>query len=96
MLSRLVITFLPRSKRLLISWLQSPSAVISPSFIIIVASLVAQMVKNLTAMQETWVQSPGWEDALEKEMATLEKSMDRGTWQATVNVVAMSWTQMSD
>ena len=29
MLSRLVITFLPRSKRLLISWLQSPSAVIS-------------------------------------------------------------------
>ena len=28
MLSRLVITFLPRSKRLLISWLQSPSAVI--------------------------------------------------------------------
>ena len=31
MLSRLVITFLPRSKRLLISWLQSPSAVIFPS-----------------------------------------------------------------
>ena len=30
MLSRLVITFLPRSKRLLISWLQSPSAVINP------------------------------------------------------------------
>ena len=30
MLSRLVITFLPRSKRLLISWLQSPSAVIYP------------------------------------------------------------------
>ena len=28
MLSRLVVTFLPRSKRLLISWLQSPSAVI--------------------------------------------------------------------
>ena len=47
-------------------------------------------------MQETRGQSPGWEDALEKEMATLENSMDRGTWQATVNVVAMSWTQMSD
>jgi len=31
MLSRLVITFLPRSKRLLISWLQSPSAVILES-----------------------------------------------------------------
>ena len=27
---------------------------------------VAQMVKNLLAMQETWVQSPGWEDPLEK------------------------------
>ena len=30
------------------------------------ASLVAQMVKNLSAMQETWVQSLGWEDPLEK------------------------------
>ena len=34
------------------------------------ASLVAQMVKSLPAMQETWVQSLGWEDPLEKEMAT--------------------------
>ena len=34
------------------------------------ASLVAQMVKNLPAMQETWVQSLGREDPLEKEMAT--------------------------
>ena len=33
------------------------------------ASLVAQMVKNPPAEQETWVQSLGWEDALEKEMA---------------------------
>ena len=33
-------------------------------------SLVAQMVKSLLAMQETWVRSLGWEDALEKEMAT--------------------------
>ena len=36
----------------------------------VLASLVAQMVKNLPAMQETRVQSLGWEDALEKEMAT--------------------------
>jgi len=28
------------------------------------------MVKSLPAMRETWVQSLGWEDALEKEMAT--------------------------
>ena len=34
------------------------------------ASLVAQMVKNLPAMQETWVPSLGLEDPLEKGMAT--------------------------
>ena len=34
------------------------------------ASLVAQMVKRMSAMQETWVRSLGWEDTLEKEMAT--------------------------
>ena len=51
-------------------------------------SLVAQMVKNLPAMQETWVHSLGWEDPLEKEMGTqptpyscLENSvMSRRAW----------------
>ena len=33
-------------------------------------SLVAQMVKNPPAMQETWAQSLGWEDALEEDMVT--------------------------
>ena len=33
-------------------------------------SLVAQTVKRLPTMWETWVQSLGWEDTLEKEMAT--------------------------
>ena len=33
-------------------------------------SLVAQIVKKPSAMQATWVQSLGWEDILEKEMAT--------------------------
>ena len=33
------------------------------------SSLVAQMVKRLSTMQETWVRSLGWEDPLEKEMA---------------------------
>ena len=37
---------------------------------LVLASLVAQMVKHLPTMQETWVQSLGQEDALEKEMAT--------------------------
>ena len=34
-----------------------------------VASLVAQMVKRLPAMRETWVRFLGWKDPLEKEMA---------------------------
>ena len=34
------------------------------------ASLVAQLVKHLSVMWETWVQFLGWEDPLEKEMAT--------------------------
>ena len=34
------------------------------------ASLVPQLVKNLSAMQETWVQCLGWEDTLEKGMTT--------------------------
>ena len=108
MLSRLVITFLPRSKHLLISWLQSPSAVIlepskiksfivstvslyicyeviGPNAMILVfwmltsnfylihyqlinylsnpllfwGSLVAQSLKNLPAVQMTWVRSVG-------------------------------------
>ena len=120
MLSRFVIAFLPRSKCLLISWLQLPSAVIlepkkiksvtvstfapsiclevmgldamilvfwmlnfKPAFsfsfvqpgishdvLYIWASLIVQSVRNLPAVQETWVQLLGWEDPLEKEMAT--------------------------
>ena len=34
------------------------------------ASLVAQLLKNLPAMQETWVQSLGWEDPVEERKAT--------------------------
>ena len=39
-------------------------------YYLIRTSLVAQMVKRLPTMQETWVQSLGWEDLLEKDMAT--------------------------
>ena len=38
--------------------------------VIVWASLVAQRLKRLPAVQETWVRSLGWEDPLEKEMAT--------------------------
>ena len=37
---------------------------------LLLASLVAQRLKRLPAMQETWVRSLGWEDPLEEEMAT--------------------------
>ena len=40
--------------------------------------MVTQMVKNLPAVQETWVQSLGWEDTLEKEMAIHSSSP---TWE---------------
>ena len=82
MLSRFVIAFLTRSKHLLISWLQSLSAVIlepknikSATFSPFTTFLVAQMVKNLPAMQETWVQSLGWEDALQKGMAKYSSTL---------------------
>ena len=34
-------------------------------------AMIAQLVKNLPAMQETWVRFLGWEDPLEKETATI-------------------------
>ena len=52
----------------------------------VLASLVAQMVKNSPAMWETWVQSLSWEDPLEEDMATHPSilawriPMDRGLW----------------
>ena len=60
------------------------------------ASLVAQLVKNLPAMWETWVRSLGWEGPLEEGMATHSSilawriSMDRGAWWATVHGVTES------
>ena len=60
------------------------------------ASLVAQMVKNPPAMQETWVQSLGWEDPLEEDMATYSSILDwripmnRGAWGATMHRVTQS------
>ena len=43
------------------------------------ASLMAQLVKNLPVMQDTWVRSLGWEDALEKGKATHSSS---AIWEA--------------
>ena len=74
--------------------------VLENSFTILLkrASLVAQMVKNLPAMLETWVRSLGWEDPLEEGMAAHSSILawripvDKGIWQATVNEVAKSQT----
>ena len=58
------------------------------------ASLVAQTVKNLPAMPETWVWYLGWEDPLNKiplQYSDLENSMG-----CIIHVVAKSWTWLSD
>ena len=55
------------------------------------------MVKNLCAMQETLIQFLGWENPLEKGIAThscLENVVDRGAWRITVHGVAESRTQL--
>ena len=49
-----------------VSWVMAPRDV---HVLIVWASLLAQMVKNLPAVQETRVRSLGWEDRLEKGMA---------------------------
>ena len=60
------------------------------------------MVKNLLAMQETWVQALSWEDPLEKGMAThfsilaWRIPMDKGAWHVTVHGVAKSQTRLSN
>ena len=65
------------------------------------ASLVAQRLKRLPAMQETWVWSLGWEDSPGEGNGTplqyscLENLMDRGAWWATVHGVTKGyhWTR---
>ena len=60
------------------------------------ASLVAQLVTNPSAMQETWVQSLGWEDLLEKGKAyPLQESGLENSLDCIVHGVTKSWTQLS-
>ena len=62
---------------------------------------MAQMIKNLPAVWETWVQSPDLENPLEKEIgyplqySCLENRRDRGAWRPTVHGVAYSQTRLS-
>ena len=62
------------------------------------ASLVAQTIKNLPAMQEIWVnpRSPGEGNGNARQYSCLEDPMNRGAWWATVHGVAKGQTQLSD
>ena len=59
---------------------------------------MAQSIKNLPEVWETWVQSLGWEDPLEKGIATHSSILAwRILWtEATVSEIAKSWTRLSD
>ena len=66
------------------------------------SSLVAQMVKNLPAMQDIWVQSLAQEDPLEERVSTHSSILawripkDGGAWWAAVHGVSEILTQQSD
>ena len=60
---------------------------------------MAQIVKNLPSMRETWVQSLGWEDPLESGTSThssMENSSLENSMNYIVHGVAKSWTRLSD
>ena len=64
---------------------------------------MAQTIKNLPAIQETQVGFLGWEDPLEKKMAThsnilawiIPWNYGMELWQATLHGISKSWTQLS-
>ena len=61
------------------------------------ASLVAQSVKGLPVVQETWVRSLGGEDPLEKEMATHPSILAwRIPWTERPGMLQSMWSQESD
>ena len=82
-------------------WGRSPEEGIGYPLYYSWASLVAQTVKNSPALRETWIWFLGWEDSLEKDVATQSSiiaqrtPMDRGAWKATAHDVTMSQTQLS-
>ena len=64
--------------------------------------VVAQTVKNLPAMQETWGsisrlgRSPGEGNGNPLQYSCLENFMDRGTWWATVHGIVNKWTRLNN
>ena len=57
----------------------------------LIISLVSQLVKNPPAMHETWVQSLGWEDLLEKGKATHSSIL---AWSIPWTVWSMGWQRV--
>ena len=83
------------------SQLSSPLPQLKSSNSLVPASLVAHMVKNLPAVQETRFSPsvgkiPGEGNGNRLQNSCLENPMDRGAWWATVHGVTKSWTQLSD
>ena len=70
--------------------------------VLVWASLVAQRVKNLPAMHETWVRPQGWEDPPGEgngnpfQYSFLGNPMDKGAWKTTIHGVAKSQTRLTD
>ena len=106
MLSRSVITFLPRSKCLLILWLQSPSAVIlepkkiKSDTVCTVSPSTFRLCHWLLGLPQ-WLRggsipglgrSPGGGHGNPPQYSCLDNPMDRGAWQATVHGITKSWT----
>ena len=102
MLSRFVIAFLSRSKRLLISWLQSPSAVIlepkkrKSVTVSIVFPSICHEVMGLDD-QQRMRRLDSITNSMDMNLGELQEMVrDSGDWCAGVHGVAKIWTQLCD